>query len=258
MLAGYPRKAPIFSDSLTGDQGQRPLSRGRLLRVFSGNRIGGHGDSAPAQPGSAGGDGRRGGRCLPGDAGGGGAVRDAPGLRADPGPAGARARPGSQPEHDRGEEFAAWFSARWGERSPSTWNVALDAVARRVTYGLTCGRVLAQPGGLRGGFCGRVLAPPWLAVRATAVTVAAGDRPPLDHRRLGVLIADDDVCRVLGVGLAAVERLAWQVAGQVGPELPRLSRSARYVTPPRTSSASPPNSTSGHASSSATRPPRKP
>ena len=43
------------------------------------------------------------------------------------------------------ERFAAWFTARWGERSPSTWNVSLDAIRSAAAYWLRNGWITADP-----------------------------------------------------------------------------------------------------------------
>jgi integrase/recombinase XerC/integrase/recombinase XerD len=41
--------------------------------------------------------------------------------------------------------FAGWFTAQWGERSPSTWNVSLDAVRSAAAYWLAQGWITADP-----------------------------------------------------------------------------------------------------------------
>jgi integrase len=38
------------------------------------------------------------------------------------------------PDETSGERFAEWFGQQWGERAPSTWNVALDAIRSAVSY----------------------------------------------------------------------------------------------------------------------------
>lgn len=43
------------------------------------------------------------------------------------------------------ERFAAWFGQQWGERAPSTWNVALDAVRSAAAYWIRNGWLAADP-----------------------------------------------------------------------------------------------------------------
>jgi integrase len=43
------------------------------------------------------------------------------------------------------ERFAAWFTAQWGERAPSTWNVALDAVRSAAAWWQQQGWIAADP-----------------------------------------------------------------------------------------------------------------
>jgi integrase len=43
------------------------------------------------------------------------------------------------------ERFAAWFGQQWGERSPSTWNVSLDAVRSAAAYWSRNGWLAADP-----------------------------------------------------------------------------------------------------------------
>ena len=43
------------------------------------------------------------------------------------------------------ERFAAWFGFQWADRSPSTWNVALDAVRSAVGYWQRQGWIAADP-----------------------------------------------------------------------------------------------------------------
>jgi hypothetical protein len=41
---------------------------------------------------------------------------------------------GTDPAGIDPERFAAWFGQQWGERSPSTWNVSLDAARSAAAY----------------------------------------------------------------------------------------------------------------------------
>jgi site-specific recombinase XerD len=41
--------------------------------------------------------------------------------------------------------FAEWFTAQWGERAPSTWNVSLDAVRSAAAYWQRQGWVVGDP-----------------------------------------------------------------------------------------------------------------
>jgi integrase/recombinase XerC/integrase/recombinase XerD len=43
------------------------------------------------------------------------------------------------------ERFAAWFAQQWGERSPSTWNVSLDAIRSAAAFWQRQGWVAADP-----------------------------------------------------------------------------------------------------------------
>src|SRR5216684_1163554 len=43
------------------------------------------------------------------------------------------------------ERFAAWFTARWANRSPSTWNVSLDAVRSAGAWWMQQDWITADP-----------------------------------------------------------------------------------------------------------------
>src|SRR6266566_8961399 len=43
------------------------------------------------------------------------------------------------------ERFAAWFTAQWADRSPSTWNVSLDAVRSAAAWWMQQGWITADP-----------------------------------------------------------------------------------------------------------------
>ena len=43
------------------------------------------------------------------------------------------------------ERFAAWFTARWADRSPSTWNVSLDAIRSAAAWWIRQGWITADP-----------------------------------------------------------------------------------------------------------------
>jgi integrase len=43
------------------------------------------------------------------------------------------------------ERFAAWFTAQWADRSPSTWNVSLDAIRSAATWWMQQGWITADP-----------------------------------------------------------------------------------------------------------------
>jgi site-specific recombinase XerD len=43
------------------------------------------------------------------------------------------------------ERFAAWFGRQWGQRTPCTWNVSLDAVRSAVAYWQQHGWTAADP-----------------------------------------------------------------------------------------------------------------
>ena len=43
------------------------------------------------------------------------------------------------------EGFAAWFGQQWGDRSPSTWNVSLDAIRSAAAYWQRQGWIAADP-----------------------------------------------------------------------------------------------------------------
>ncbi len=43
------------------------------------------------------------------------------------------------------ERFAAWFDARWADRSPSTWNVSLDAVRSAGAWWMQQDWITADP-----------------------------------------------------------------------------------------------------------------
>ena len=43
------------------------------------------------------------------------------------------------------EAVAAWFSSRWGERSPSRWNVVLDALRSASRYWIDQGWLAQDP-----------------------------------------------------------------------------------------------------------------
>lgn len=43
------------------------------------------------------------------------------------------------------EQFAAWFGEQWTSRSPSTWNVSLDAVRSAAAYWQAQGWIIADP-----------------------------------------------------------------------------------------------------------------
>ena len=43
------------------------------------------------------------------------------------------------------ERFAAWFTAQWADRSPSTWNVSLDAVRSAAAWWMQQGWITANP-----------------------------------------------------------------------------------------------------------------
>src|SRR5580693_1989623 len=43
------------------------------------------------------------------------------------------------------ERFAGWFTARWADRAPSTWNVSLDAVRSAAAYWQRQGWIAADP-----------------------------------------------------------------------------------------------------------------
>jgi integrase len=43
------------------------------------------------------------------------------------------------------ERFAAWFTARWAGRSPSTWNVSLDAIRSAAAWWMRQGWITADP-----------------------------------------------------------------------------------------------------------------
>jgi integrase/recombinase XerC/integrase/recombinase XerD len=43
------------------------------------------------------------------------------------------------------ERFAGWFGARWGDRTPSTWNVCLDAIRSAAAYWQRQGWITADP-----------------------------------------------------------------------------------------------------------------
>jgi len=50
----------------------------------------------------------------------------------------------SAPDIDA-ERFAGWFGSRWGDRSPSTWNVCLDAIRSAAAYWQRQGWIAADP-----------------------------------------------------------------------------------------------------------------
>jgi integrase/recombinase XerC/integrase/recombinase XerD len=52
---------------------------------------------------------------------------------------------GTVPDEVSAERFAAWFGQQWGERSPSTWNVSLDAVRSAAVYWQRQGWLAADP-----------------------------------------------------------------------------------------------------------------
>jgi integrase len=43
------------------------------------------------------------------------------------------------------ERFAAWFTARWADRSPSTWNVSLDAIRSAAAWWMQQSWITADP-----------------------------------------------------------------------------------------------------------------
>jgi len=43
------------------------------------------------------------------------------------------------------ERFAAWFAAQWADRSPSTWNVSLDAIRSAAAWWMQRGWITADP-----------------------------------------------------------------------------------------------------------------
>ena len=43
------------------------------------------------------------------------------------------------------EGFAEWFGQQWGDRSPSTWNVSLDAIRSAAAYWQRQGWIAADP-----------------------------------------------------------------------------------------------------------------
>jgi integrase len=43
------------------------------------------------------------------------------------------------------ERFAAWFTTQWADRSPSTWNVSLDAVRSAAAWWMQQGWITAGP-----------------------------------------------------------------------------------------------------------------
>jgi integrase len=43
------------------------------------------------------------------------------------------------------ERFAAWFTAQWAGRSPSTWNVSLDAIRSAAAWWMRQGWITADP-----------------------------------------------------------------------------------------------------------------
>jgi len=43
------------------------------------------------------------------------------------------------------DQFAAWFTARWAGRAPSTWNVCLDAVRSAAAWWIQQGWIAADP-----------------------------------------------------------------------------------------------------------------
>jgi integrase len=43
------------------------------------------------------------------------------------------------------ERFAAWFTTQWGGRSPSTWNVSLDAIRSAAAWWMRQGWITADP-----------------------------------------------------------------------------------------------------------------
>jgi integrase len=53
---------------------------------------------------------------------------------------GSDATPGIDPER-----FAAWFTAQWADRSPSTWNVSLDAIRSAAAWWQQQGWITADP-----------------------------------------------------------------------------------------------------------------
>ena len=57
----------------------------------------------------------------------------------------AEFRPGAESDASCAERFASWFATQWGERTPSTWNVSLDAVRSAAAYWRRQGWVAADP-----------------------------------------------------------------------------------------------------------------
>ncbi len=51
---------------------------------------------------------------------------------------------GASPDEIDPERFAAWFARQWAERSPSTWNVSLDAVRSAAGYWMRRGWLAAD------------------------------------------------------------------------------------------------------------------
>lgn len=52
---------------------------------------------------------------------------------------------GADPGEVSAERLAAWFTAQWAERAPSTWDVALDAIRSAATYWWRQGWIGADP-----------------------------------------------------------------------------------------------------------------
>jgi len=94
---------------------------------------------------------------------------------------------GISPDEIGPERFAAWFGAQWAERSPSTWNVSLDAVRSAAAYWMRQG---------------------WLAADFTRQLERRRPRP--DRSRA---LSRADVEQLLGrEDIALRERVLWRMA----------------------------------------------
>ena len=74
------------------------------------------------------------------------------------------------------ERFAAWFAAQWADRSPSTWNVSLDAIRSAAAWWTQQGWITADPSQML-----KRRKPPARAARPAAEPVRA-ETAEVEHR----------------------------------------------------------------------------
>ncbi len=79
------------------------------------------------------------------------------------------------PDSIAAERFAAWFGQQWGERTPSTWNVSLDAARSAAAYWIRNGWLAADP---------RKSGPVFVTERKACVQLPAADLDEHGHARL--------------------------------------------------------------------------